>query len=196
MKHVEKSHLFYILQIFLSSVERTTNYKCGFLEFQFEGYGGTQNSTPAKEDVQKVLQEREKVNAALHKLFTKNLDWKVKSFYIYNWVRECTLPVTRKGMFPLVEKNSSSRQYFSLWQLGNLSAALIQNVQQQSGTSSNPGGPQVTAPSLLMQFFSQLLPSCILRFFYYIITFHLKTFFQGMVKDWSVSNKLFLFFFI
>ena len=50
MKHVERSHLFYILSIFLSLVGRTTNYKSGFLEFQFEDYGGTQNSIPPKED--------------------------------------------------------------------------------------------------------------------------------------------------
>lgn len=29
-------------------VERTTNYKSGFLELQFECYGGTQNSIPAR----------------------------------------------------------------------------------------------------------------------------------------------------
>lgn len=161
----------YIVQILLSLVERTTNCKSGFLEFQFECYGGTQNSIPAKEVEQRVLQGREKLNAALHKLFTKNLDWKVKLFYIYNWGRECTLPVSREGMLPLVEKNSSSRQQFSRWKLSNFSAALIQNVQQQSGTSSDPGGPQVTAPSHLMRFFSRLLLSCILRSFYHYFPF-------------------------
>lgn len=162
MKHVEKSHLFIFFRYSFHQQK----------ELQTINLGSQNFSLSVMEEPRTVSQQRklsrgfyreERNNAALHKLFTKNLDWKVKLFYIYNWVRECTLPVTREGMSPLVEKNSSSQQQFSLWQLSNFSAALIQKVQQWSGTSSDPGGPQVTAPSLLMQFFSRLLLSCMLR---------------------------------
>lgn len=161
MKHVERPSI-YILQILLSSVKELPDYKSGFLELQFECYGGTQNSIPAKVVEQRVLQGREK-QCSFTQIVYQEFGLEGKIVLYIQLGQGMYLTCYQEGMSPLVEKNSSSQQQFSLWQLSNFSAALIQNVQQWSGTSSDPGGPQVTAPSHLMQFFSRLLLSCILR---------------------------------
>ena len=60
----------------------------------------------------RVFSEKKgKVNAGLHKLFTKNLDWRVKLFYTYDQVIKPISMLQGKSTFSLGQKKSSSQHY-------------------------------------------------------------------------------------
>lgn len=58
--------------------------------------GGTQNSVPVEENAQEINGKRREVQAGLHKLLTKNLDWRINLFCTFSWVIEHTSSVTRE----------------------------------------------------------------------------------------------------
>ena len=57
--------------------------------------------------------KRGEVNAGLHKLFTKNLDWRVKLFCTYDWVIDCvSFVATEKYVFLSAGKLQFSALFF------------------------------------------------------------------------------------
>lgn len=137
---------------------------------------------------------KSEINAGLHKLLIKTLDWRVKLFYTYDWLLEHTSFVIRgKCVF-----FNPGKVWFSALFFPFCNSATIQqfkcSVQQRSSIDSKHGSTQVMSQPCLTQFFSHLylpyhyLPLLLVHITVVTIFSHLV--FLKHAKDTSLQDSL------